>query len=164
MVAQKLSGRDVSADVREKLSAEVSAMRRDHPGFGGPGLTIVQVGGREDSNVYIRMKLQAAEKIGIRATHERLPRTVTQSELLRRLSELNADPSVHGVIVQMPLDADEPIDSAVVTNAVHPDKDVDGLSSSNEGKVATGDLKGGRAGGRLFNSLCNFLQNIFPSL
>ncbi len=70
-------------------------------------------------------------------------RSISQSELLRRVAELNADSSVHGVIVQMPLDADTDIDSAAVTDAVSPDKDVDGLCSVNQGKVAAGDLKGG---------------------
>ncbi len=71
---------------------------------------------------------------------------MTQSELLRRISELNADPSVHGIIVQMPLDVDDPssMDAAAVTNAVRPDKDVDGLCSVNEGKLAIGDLDGGK--------------------
>ncbi len=74
MVAQQLPGRDVANDVKEKLAVEVAELKRNNPGFSGPGLTIVQVGGREDSNVYIRMKMQAAEKIGIRASHEKLPR------------------------------------------------------------------------------------------
>ncbi len=76
MVAERLSGKVVSDDVRAKLTKEVDGMKAENPGFQGPGLTIVQVGGREDSNVYIRMKTQAAEKIGIVARHERLPRYV----------------------------------------------------------------------------------------
>ena len=102
-----------------------------------------QVGGREDSNVYIRMKLKAAELIGIKASCLSLPRSTSQSELLTKIKELNEDRDVHGIIVQMPLDTTSEIDSHLVTNAVHPDKDVDGLCTINEGKVATGDLQSG---------------------
>ena len=59
------------------------------------------------------------------------------------MAKLNADPTVHGIIVQMPLDSDEAIDSALVTDAVSPDKDVDGLCTVNEGRLATGDVHGG---------------------
>ena len=102
-----------------------------------------QVGGREDSNVYIRMKLKAAELIGIQASCLKLPRSTSQSELLAKIKELNEDRNTDGIIVQMPLDSSEDIDSHLITNSVDPDKDVDGLCTVNEGKVATGDLKSG---------------------
>ena len=71
-------------------------------------------------------------------------RTVTQSQILKELDKLNTDPNVHGIIVQMPLDCeDSTIDSHLVTNSVDPGKDVDGLTTINEGKVATGDLTTG---------------------
>ena len=73
MVAEKLSGKEVSDDIKAKLTKDVAEVKRNNPDF-APGLVIVQVGGREDSNVYIRMKMLAAEKIGIKATHDRLPR------------------------------------------------------------------------------------------
>lgn len=72
-MAQILSGKTASDDVRSKLREEVTRLRDANPGF-RPGLAIVQVGGREDSNVYIRMKLKAAEDIGIKAEHVKLPR------------------------------------------------------------------------------------------
>ena len=71
-------------------------------------------------------------------------RSATQSEILQAIDKLNADPNVHGIIVQMPLDSeDTSIDSHLVTNRVDPGKDVDGLTTINEGKVATGDLTSG---------------------
>ena len=82
----------------------------------------VQVGGREDSNVYIRMKLKAAEEIGISARCLKLGRDTSQAELLASIRQLNEDPAVHGIIVQMPLDSTQPIDSHLVTDAVLPDK------------------------------------------
>ena len=106
-------------------------------------MNLSQVGGREDSNVYIRMKLKAAELIGIKASCLKLPRSTCQSELLTKIKELNESRNVHGIIVQMPLDSSEEIDAHLITDAVDPGKDVDGLSTVNEGKVATGDLTTG---------------------
>lgn len=92
--------------------------------------------------MYIRMKMKAAENIGMSAEHVRLPRDITETELLRRINELNDDPLVHGIIVQMPLDSVHKIDSHLVTDAVSPSKDVDGLNTINEGRVAVGDMSG----------------------
>merc|ERR1712032_1559272 len=103
----------------------------------------VQVGGREDSNVYIRMKLKAAEEIGISASCLKLDKDTTESQLLDKIMDLNKDPFVHGIIVQMPLDSEQEIDSHLVTDAVSPSKDVDGLCTTNQGRVATGDLNSG---------------------
>ena len=89
------------------------------------------------------MKLKAAELIGIKASCLKLPRSTSQSELLAKIKQLNADREVDGIIVQMPLDSSSEIDSHLITNSVDPDKDVDGLCTVNEGKVATGDLTSG---------------------
>ncbi|XP_004924493.1 C-1-tetrahydrofolate synthase, cytoplasmic isoform X1 [Bombyx mori] len=131
----------VQESIENDLRQQVTRLRSKWSGF-EPRLAIVQVGGREDSNVYIRMKLKAAEKIGIAAEHIRLPRDITEIELLAKITSLNESPSVHGIIVQMPLDSDHAIDAHRVTDAVSPDKDVDGLNTINEGRVAVGDLSG----------------------
>jgi len=141
-MAQVLSGTQVSKEIQQELKAEIERVREQVPDF-APGLAIVQVGGREDSNVYIRMKIKAASDIGINAQHVKLPKSITEVELLQELDKLNKDPKVHGIIVQMPLDTDNPIDSHKITDAVDPSKDVDGLCTINEGRVAIGDLKSG---------------------
>ncbi|XP_037294166.1 C-1-tetrahydrofolate synthase, cytoplasmic isoform X1 [Manduca sexta] len=141
MVAEQISGTKVARSIENELRQEVSELRAKWAGF-APRLAIVQVGGREDSNVYIRMKLKAADNIGITAEHIRLPKDITEAELLARITYLNEAPSVHGIIVQMPLDSDFNIDSHRVTDAVSPDKDVDGLNTVNEGRVAVGDFSG----------------------
>ena len=141
VTGQLLSGTEVASDIRSKLINDVAKISEELPGF-KPGLAIVQVGGREDSNVYIRMKIKAAKEIGIEVEHVKLPRTITEAELLMKLKKLNGDPSVHGIIVQMPLDTDNPIDSHLITDSVSPEKDVDGLNTINEGRVAVGDLSG----------------------
>ncbi|XP_054261927.1 C-1-tetrahydrofolate synthase, cytoplasmic isoform X2 [Macrosteles quadrilineatus] len=140
-MAVVLSGTEVSKEMREKMAEEVKELRRQVPDL-VPKLAIVQVGGREDSNVYIRMKIKAANEIGMEADHVKLSKSTTQHELLTRLKKLNDDPNIHGIIVQMPLDSENKIDSHLVTDSVHPSKDVDGLNTINEGKVAVGDLTG----------------------
>lgn len=115
--------------VRDQLRTELVELRQRLPSDAAataPGLAIVQVGGREDSNVYIRMKMRAAAEVGIEAQHIHLAGTCTQSELLSEIGRLNADWRVHGIIVQMPLDSVHAIDAHLVTDAVSPDKDVDG--------------------------------------
>uniref|UniRef100_A0A674DRC2 C-1-tetrahydrofolate synthase, cytoplasmic n=1 Tax=Salmo trutta TaxID=8032 RepID=A0A674DRC2_SALTR len=102
---------------------------------------VFQVGDRDDSNLYISMKLKAAAEIGINANHVRLPKTATEDEVLRRIVEVNENPEVHGLIVQLPLDSINPMDTEKVTNAVAPEKDVDGLTSINAGKLSRGDLQ-----------------------
>uniref|UniRef100_A0A8B9ZJT3 C-1-tetrahydrofolate synthase, cytoplasmic n=1 Tax=Anas platyrhynchos TaxID=8839 RepID=A0A8B9ZJT3_ANAPL len=126
-------------EVRERLKKQVAEMKEKFPGF-TPGLAILQVGNRDDSNLYINMKLKAAAEIGISANHIKLPNTATEAEVLKCIASLNGDPAIHGFIVQLPLDSDKPINTEKITNAVSPEKDVDGLSSINAGKLSRGDL------------------------
>lgn len=114
-------------------------MKTQFPGF-RPGLVVLQVGDRDDSNLYISMKLKAAAEIGINANHIRLPETATEDEVLQSIVAVNENPAVHGLIVQLPLDSINPINTEKVTNAVAPEKDVDGLTSINAGKLSRGDL------------------------
>uniref|UniRef100_A0A8V0Z3F7 C-1-tetrahydrofolate synthase, cytoplasmic n=1 Tax=Gallus gallus TaxID=9031 RepID=A0A8V0Z3F7_CHICK len=123
----------------KRLKKQVAEMKEKFPGF-TPGLAILQVGNRDDSNLYINMKLKAAAEIGISANHIKLPNTATEAEVLKCIASLNGDPAVHGFIVQLPLDSDKPINTEKITNAVAPEKDVDGLSSINAGKLSRGDL------------------------
>ncbi|XP_077443203.1 C-1-tetrahydrofolate synthase, cytoplasmic-like isoform X1 [Stigmatopora argus] len=122
-VATVVSGLQTSKMLRERLKREVEDLRAAKV---VPGLMVLQVGNREDSNLYISSKLKAAAEVGIEAWHVRLPDTVTQDELLRTVASVNADPAVHGLIVQLPLDCVEPVDVEKVTDAVSPLKDVDG--------------------------------------
>uniref|UniRef100_A0A8C7QM34 C-1-tetrahydrofolate synthase, cytoplasmic n=1 Tax=Oncorhynchus mykiss TaxID=8022 RepID=A0A8C7QM34_ONCMY len=138
-LATIVSGNKTSQLVRERLKEDLDKMRGQFPGF-RPGLVVLQVGDRDDSNLYISMKLKAAAEIGINASHVRLPKTATEDEVLRRIVEVNENLEVHGLIVQLPLDSINPMDTEKVTNAVAPEKDVDGLTSINAGKLSRGDL------------------------
>ncbi|XP_019373995.1 PREDICTED: C-1-tetrahydrofolate synthase, cytoplasmic isoform X3 [Gavialis gangeticus] len=128
-----------SQEVRDRLKNQVAVMKKKFPDF-KPGLAILQVGNRDDSNLYISMKLKAAAEIGIDANHIKLPNTATEAEVLKCITALNENPAVHGFIVQLPLDSNKPINTEKITNAVAPEKDVDGLSSINAGKLSRGDL------------------------
>ncbi|XP_035534284.1 C-1-tetrahydrofolate synthase, cytoplasmic-like [Morone saxatilis] len=138
-IATIVSGNKTSKLVRERLRMEVEKMKSHFSGF-RPGLVVLQVGDRDDSNLYISSKLKAAAEIGIDAKHVRLPNTATQDEVLQSIMSVNENPLVHGLIVQLPLDSVNPIDTELVTNAVSPLKDVDGLSCINAGKLSRGDL------------------------
>ncbi|XKL59912.1 hypothetical protein PGB90_000928 [Kerria lacca] len=140
-MAKILSGVSISKEIRATLRDEVGQLEREFNGY-KPGLAIIQVGNRNDSNVYIRMKIKAAEEIGIKSEHYHLPKSVNEFEILNLIKRLNNDVFVHGIIVQMPLDSDNDINSNRVTDAVSPEKDVDGLHTINEGKLAIGDMSG----------------------
>ncbi|XP_019373994.1 PREDICTED: C-1-tetrahydrofolate synthase, cytoplasmic isoform X2 [Gavialis gangeticus] len=129
----------LAREVRDRLKNQVAVMKKKFPDF-KPGLAILQVGNRDDSNLYISMKLKAAAEIGIDANHIKLPNTATEAEVLKCITALNENPAVHGFIVQLPLDSNKPINTEKITNAVAPEKDVDGLSSINAGKLSRGDL------------------------
>ncbi|KAF8789608.1 C-1-tetrahydrofolate synthase like protein [Argiope bruennichi] len=136
-----LSGKDVSLDIQKQLQEEVKLLKEEHPNF-EPVLAIVQVGAREDSNVYIRMKKKVASEVGVTTKHVQLPRTLSENEILSEVQKLNDDPKIHGIIVQLPLDTDSPVDAKRITNAVSPSKDVDGICDENAGRLSHGELEG----------------------
>lgn len=133
-MCQIISGKEVADEIRSKLKVKVQSLPIK------PKLVIVQVGGREDSNVYIRMKIQFAESIGASAELIKLSREVTESEVAQQVQKLNLDTSVHGIITQLPFDSTRAIDSDKIVNMIDPSKDVDGLCVYNAGKLSHGEL------------------------
>jgi methylenetetrahydrofolate dehydrogenase (NADP+)/methenyltetrahydrofolate cyclohydrolase len=105
-----------------------------------PGLTVVLVGDDPASAVYVRAKEKACHEAGMRGETIRLPASTSQSELLAVVDRLNADPAIHGILVQMPLP--KQIDSQTVIRRIAPQKDVDGFHPVNVGKVLIGDKDG----------------------
>ncbi|CAL1127696.1 unnamed protein product [Cladocopium goreaui] len=103
-----------------------------------PGLAVILVGSRKDSQSYVRNKKKAAEEVGFHTVDIVLPETVSQQELLSELEKLNSDPKVHSILVQLPLP--EHIDSALVLSKIRVDKDADGFSAENVGNLC---MKGG---------------------
>lgn len=105
-------------------------MKQTYPRF-QPQLTIVQAGARPDSSVYVRMKSKAAEEVGIKYSHVALPAEATVEQVVDVVKKLNADASVSGILVQLPLgDHVGPDGERTVTEAVSPEKDVDGYADT----------------------------------
>ena len=125
--------------MRAELGAEIEALKRQGV---TPGLTVVLVGENPASQVYVRMKGRACEEAGIKSDTIRLPDTTSEADLLDLVDRLNADPSVHGILVQLPLP--KQINEQRVLLRIRPDKDVDGFHPENIGKVSVGDPTGFR--------------------
>jgi len=132
--AQIIDGKVLSARVRERVAEDVVALRRDH-GL-QPGLAVVLVGNDPGSEIYVRSKGAQTLEAGMQSLTLRLPEDTTEARLLAVVAELNADPAIHGVLVQFPVPPQ--IDPIVVQAAIDPDKDVDGLSVINAGRLAIG--------------------------
>ena len=101
-----------------------------------PGLAVIIVGDDPASKIYVRNKVRACAEIGMHSEHIELPATTSQSEVLERIVRLNADPAIHGILVQLPLP--KQISGEAVLNAIAPEKDADGFHPVNVGLLATG--------------------------
>jgi len=130
MTAQIIDGKAVAARLRATVAASVAALPYQ------PGLTVVLVGEDPASTVYVRSKDKAAREAGIAATTIRLPATTNEAELLAVIARLNADPTVDGILVQLPLPA--PLRAQPIIDAIDPAKDVDGLHPVNAGRLVNG--------------------------
>ena len=134
MTARILDGNALARQVRAEVAARAAALaargRR-------PGLAVVLVGDDPASAVYVRHKVRDCEEVGIASTLDRLPADTPQEALLARIAQLNADPAVHGILVQLPLPPH--VDEHAVIAAISPDKDADGFHVSNVGRLATGN-------------------------
>ena len=133
-MAQILDGKLVAQKTRERLRREVAELAEE--GI-VPGLAVVLVGNDVGSQVYVRNKTRACEELGIRSWQYNLPEDTAQAALLELIEKLNADPEVHGILVQSPLPAQ--IDESLVTKYIRPEKDVDAFHPFNVGRIMLGD-------------------------
>ena len=134
MVAQVIDGKAFAAKVRGKVAQHVAGLVRDH-GI-TPGLAVALVGEDPASQVYVRNKHKATVEAGMASFEHRLSPDVSEAALLDLIGELNADPAVHGILVQLPLPGQ--LNADLVINAIDPAKDVDGFHISNVGLLGTG--------------------------
>ncbi len=130
-----LSGKEIAKGIEIDLVEEVRKLKADH-GITS-GLATVLVGSDPASRLYIEMKEKACKRVGIRSERHEFAENTTELEVTKWIEELNADKKIHGIMVQLPLP--EHVDREGVLEAIAPEKDVDGLTSTNLGKVAWGD-------------------------
>jgi methylenetetrahydrofolate dehydrogenase (NADP+) / methenyltetrahydrofolate cyclohydrolase len=131
--AEIIDGKAIAARVRAGLASDVAALVARGV---RPGLAVVLAGDNQASQVYVRNKTAACAEIGVRTFDHRLPASISQSELLRLVTELNANPEVDGILVQLPLP--DGIDASPVLLAIDPAKDVDGFHPDNLGRLLMG--------------------------
>ena len=134
MTASVIDGKEIAAQTRAKVAAEVQRLSKAHNVV--PGLAVVLVGSNAASEVYVGSKKKMTVEVGMKSFDFTLPEAVSEQELLALIAKLNADPAVNGILVQLPLP--KQIDSAKVLDAIDPDKDVDGFHIVNVGRLATG--------------------------
>lgn len=133
-MAEIIDGKALARKLDEETKAGVEALigETGH----APGLAVVLVGNDPASEVYVAHKIRACERVGIVSHEHRLPRETSQDALLTLIARLNVDPTVHGILVQVPLP--EQIDAGVILGAIDPMKDVDGFHPVNVGRLSTG--------------------------
>jgi len=134
MSAQIISGKEIGTRMREEMALEVTKLKEQ--GI-TPGLAVVIVGENPASQVYVRNKEKACEQIGIYSEKHALPEETTTEELLSLVDQMNNDPKLHGILVQLPLP--KQIDEQKVLEAISPSKDVDGFHPYNVGQLVIGN-------------------------
>ena len=133
MTAQLIDGKAVSAQLRGEVALRVAALKAKGV---IPGLAVVLVGNDPASEVYVRNKVQACHDTGVFSLFEKYDAGLSEAALLARIAALNADPAIHGILVQLPLP--KHIDSHKVIEAISPAKDVDGFHVASAGALMTG--------------------------
>ncbi|KIM65259.1 hypothetical protein SCLCIDRAFT_1212413 [Scleroderma citrinum Foug A] len=132
-----IDGTSIAKSIRDAVAGKINSFQAQYPRF-RPQLVIVQAGDRPDSSVYVRMKTKAAEEVGIKLTHINLPESASVDEIVTLVKRLNADNEVSGILVQLPLGPHvDPDGVRTVTEAISPEKDVDGFHAYNIGHLAS---------------------------
>jgi methylenetetrahydrofolate dehydrogenase (NADP+)/methenyltetrahydrofolate cyclohydrolase len=132
--ARLIDGKAFAAELVQRVAAAAARLEAAHGVK--PGLAVVIVGEDPASQIYVRNKGETTARAGMRSDTHRLAETTSEDELLGLIARLNADPGIHGILVQLPLPGH--IDSAAVLGAIDPDKDVDGFHVVNAGRLAVG--------------------------
>ena len=134
MAAQIIDGKQVAAEMRAELKAEVAKLKEQ--GI-VPGLGVILVGEDPASQSYVRAKERACEELGIYSDDNRLPEDITQQDLIALVNQMNNDPKINGILVQLPLP--KGLNESEVLLAIAPEKDVDGFHPMNVGKMMVGE-------------------------
>ncbi|EHN63768.1 bifunctional methylenetetrahydrofolate dehydrogenase/methenyltetrahydrofolate cyclohydrolase FolD [Comamonas testosteroni] len=135
MTAQLIDGKALSEQLRKEVATRAAALKAK--GI-TPGLAVVLVGDNQASQVYVRNKVKACEDVGFHSVLEKYDASMTEAELLARVEALNNDPSIHGILVQLPLP--KHIDDHKVIETISPAKDVDGFHVASAGALMVGEV------------------------
>ena len=135
MSAKLLDGKELAANLRGEIAAGVAALKNEKGVT--PGLAVILVGDNPASVSYVTAKEKACTEAGMYSREIRLPATIAEQELLDQIAALNADPAIHGILVQLPLP--KGFDEKKVIRAIAPEKDVDGFTPINVGKMLIGE-------------------------
>ena len=133
-MAHLIDGKQYAAKLREKMTGQIASIKADHNIV--PGLAVVLVGEDPASQVYVRSKGKQAKECGITSIEHKLEDTTSEEFLLNLINDMNKDPAINGILVQLPLP--KHIDSAKILQAIDPAKDVDGFHPINVGMLSTG--------------------------
>lgn len=133
MTAELISGKDLAKEIRTKIADEVCEMKKYDM---TPGLAVILVGDNAASRSYVIAKRKACQELGIHSVLLEFPDSISESLLLREIERLNQDPTIHGILVQLPLP--KSINELSVIEAISPEKDVDGFHPLNIGRMMTG--------------------------
>ena len=134
METKIIDGKAIAAVLREEIAANVGKMDK------APGLAVILVGDDPASHVYVKNKIKACEQVGIKSFESRLPEQAQQAEVLAEIQAFNHNKDVHGILLQLPVPGH--LDSDALVQSIAPEKDVDGLSFINQGKLVAGDKSG----------------------
>ena len=134
MSAKIIDGKAFAAKIREQVAVHVAALKSEHQIT--PGLAVVLVGEDPASQVYVRSKGKQTTEVGMNSYEHKLDAATSEADLLALIDQLNADPAVHGILVQLPLPSH--LNEDLVINSIAPEKDVDGFHISNVGLLGTG--------------------------
>ena len=132
--ALRIDGKAKAAEISEEISAETTALLKEHGLI--PGLAVVIIGEDPASQVYVRNKKKRAEGCGFKSVQHTLAEDAAQDDVLQLIDDLNSDDSIHGILVQLPLP--EHLDEQLITQSITPNKDVDGFHFINIGKLTSG--------------------------
>jgi len=134
--AERIDGKARAADISARITAETANLLEEHGVK--PGLAVVIIGEDPASQVYVRNKKRTAESCGFHSVQHKLEMNVAQDDVLSLIEELNSDPAIHGILVQLPLP--KHLDEQMITQSISPAKDVDGFHFVNIGKLTSGNL------------------------
>jgi len=135
MAAKIIDGKKIAEEIRKNISKEVETLKSKYKTT--PNITSIKIGSDSSSEIYLRLRNKACSEVGIKSSHSEFPQNVSENEVLKAITKLNQDKTVHGILIQFPIP--NHISQDKLINALDPKKDVEGLNPYNLGRTLVGD-------------------------